>query len=312
MIERVLDPFALLAIALVGLGGLIVGGIVAARRGDSWRTAIEPALLAAAGAFIARSFISIVLSLGDDTPAAGLLVGWGFFLWPGAIDTLAAPFGQQLLTTPGVLLWLAVGVGGLCGLLDGIYRIRSADIGGVVSFLVDTSWGLAGTTNGDLIHVVDTFATTHLADGRVNAHRYDGGFHIKSGYAFTQGQVMSELPNAPGTPLYAHERTHIGQNRVFGPLYPLSYVGWMVVMFVPGLLVGLFGKARVGEAIEAWCYYNNPWEAWGYKVQQDHGGGTRTAFGSLVWSDIAVLVVAVFYFAAALLLAAVLVLQVWF
>jgi len=312
VIERVFDPLALVVILLVGVGSFIVGAIVAGTRGDSWTTAIEVGLLALAGAFLARSFISILLSAGGDTATAGLLVGWGFFLWPGAIDTIAALFGQQLLTTPPILLWIAVAVGGFIGLLDGIHRIRSSDLGGVVSFVVDTTWGLGGNTNGDLIHIWDTFSTTHAADGRTNAHRYDGGFHIKSGYAFTQGLVMSELPDAPGSPLYAHERTHITQNRVFGPAYPLSYIGWMVVMFIPGLLVGLFGKQSVGEAIEAWCYYNNPWEAWGYKVQQDKGDGPRTGFGTLVWSDVAVAGVAFFYFLLALALVVALVFPVWF
>jgi hypothetical protein len=311
MIERIFDPIGLLVILIVGVAAFIIGAIVAASRGESWTQAIEVALLAAAGAFLARSFISILLNLGGDTPQAGLLVGWGFFLWPGAIDTVAALFGAQLLTTTPVLLWLAIGVGGFCGLMDGIHRIRSVDVGGVVSFVVDTSWGMGGTTNGDLIHLVNTFITSHESDGRVNAHRYKGGFRIKQNYAFTQGQVMSELADGPGTALYFHERTHISQNRAFGPLYPLSYIGWMAVMFVPGLVVGLLGKAGVGEAIEAWTYYNNPWETWGYKVQESHGDGPRTGFGPLVWSDTTVLVVAIVYFAAALLLAWLLISSVW-
>ena len=82
-------------------------------------------------------------------------------------------------------------------------------------------------------------------------------------------------------------------------------------MLLPGLIASVVKSRPIGEGIEAWCYYNNPWEAWGYRVQTDAGDGPRTGFGTLVWSDVAVLVVAVFYFAAALALAAALVISVW-
>lgn len=311
MIERIFDPLGLAVMAGVGVLGFTIGAIVAATRGESWTLGLETALLAFGGAFLARTFISILLDLGGNTPAAGLLVGWGFFLWPGAIDTVFGFFGAQLLTTPDRLLWIAIGVGGFCGLMDGVHRVRSADPAGVATFALDTTWGLGGTTNGCLLHIFNTFAATHQDDGRRNAHRYDGGFHIKKGYAFTQGPVMSELSDGPGTALYSHERTHVSQNRAFGPLYPLSYLGWMAVMLIPGLIASGVRKAPPGEAIEAWCYYNNPWEAWGYKVQQNAGDGPRTSFGSLVWSDLTVLVVGLIYFAGVLALIWLLVLPVW-
>jgi hypothetical protein len=303
MIERLFDPIAILIIVGIAVVGGIVGAIVASKAGESWTIAIEVALLAGLGALIARSLISLLLSLGGDTAGAGLIVGWGFFLWPGVIDTLLAPFGVQLLTSPPVLLWIALGVGGLCGLMDGVHRIRTRDLFGAATFVLDTTWGLAGTTNGDLLHIVNTFAGTHRDDGRRNAHRYEGGFHIKKDFAFTQGQVMSELSDGPGTPLYAHERTHVSQNRAFGPLFALTYIGWMVVMFIPGLVVSVVKGKPVREALEAWCYFNNPWEAWGYKVGEGEGASPRTAFGALIWSDLAVVVVALFYFAGALGLA---------
>ena len=303
MIERLLDPVAILVVLAIAVGAGIIGAIVAARAGESWTIAIEVALLAGLGALLARSFISILLSLGHDTAGAGLILGWGFFLWPGVIDTFLALFGVQLLTSPAVLLWIALIVGGLCGLMDGVHRVRTRDLFGAATFLLDTTWGLAGTTNGDLLHVINTFAGTHRDDGRRNAHRYEGGFHIKKDFAFTQGQVMSELSDGPGTPLYAHERTHVSQNRAFGPLFALTYIGWMAVMFIPGLVVSVVKGKPVREALEAWCYFNNPWEAWGYKVGEDEGAGPRTAFGDLIWSDIAVLAVALFYFAGALALA---------
>ena len=304
MIERIFDPLALLVIVGSGLLGAVVGTIVAGIRGVPATLAIEVGLLTLLGAFLARTFISVLLDLGGNTAGAGLLVGWGFFLWPGAIDTVAGLFGRQFLTTPDILLWLAVGVGGFCGLLDGVHQVRSRDVGGVVSFVVDNTWGLGGTTNAGLLHIVDTFAGTHQADGRRNVHRYDGGFRIKAIYAFTQGPVMSELSSGPGTALYAHEGTHTMQNRIFGPFYPLSYVGWMVVMFIPSLIAAAVRRAGVGETIEAWCYFNNPWETWGYKVGENNGAGPRTGFGTMVWSDLLVVVIAALYFVGVIALTA--------
>src|SRR5207247_10054755 len=116
--------------------------------------------------------------------------------------------------------------------------------------VLDTTWGLGGTTNACLLHIFNTFAGKHEDDGRRNVHRYSSGFHVKEHYAFTQGSVMSELsdgPEKPDKPLYWHERTHVSQNRAFGPLYPLSYIGWAVVMFVPGLIASAVRKAPVRD-----------------------------------------------------------------
>ncbi|MBI4538131.1 MAG: hypothetical protein HY704_01305 [Gemmatimonadetes bacterium] len=59
---------------------------------------------------------------------------------------------------------------------------------------------------------------------------------------------------------------------------------------------GLASRAGAGQGIQQWCYFNNPWEAWGYLVGHGHGGSKRTAFGSLVWSDAGLLGASILYF----------------
>src|SRR5262245_18483659 len=139
-------------------------------------------------------FISILLAAGNDSTGAGLALGWGFFLWPGVIDTLIMIFGgQPALTTPDTLLWIAAGVGGLTVMMSGIYRAYDWDGLGVPGFLLDVTWGLAGATDGSLLHIVTIYWGEHAIaddDRRRNNHRYQSGFRIKKEFAFTQGAVM--------------------------------------------------------------------------------------------------------------------------
>ena len=52
---------------------------------------------------------------------------------------------------------------------------------------------------------------------------------MKAGFAVTLGSVMSNVPMHAGE-LLRHERQHVLQNRLFGPLYTLTYLGWMALM----------------------------------------------------------------------------------
>jgi hypothetical protein len=121
---------------------------------------------------------------------------------------------------------------------------------------------------------------------------------------------MSNLSDPPGSALYLHEFTHVWQSRFGGPIYTLSYLGWMVLMFIPGLIRGASGDGA-GKGIEQWCYFNNPWEAWGYRVQHDHGDGPRTSFGTMVWGDGLVLAISIPFFLLFLGLFCVVVAHIW-
>jgi hypothetical protein len=310
---RVVEPAAMLVALAIAVLGFIIGLVLGLARGEGSRAAyrgLEAAGLALLGGIVARLFINIPLLLGGDSPGASLVVGWAFFLWPGVVDTIAAPFGARLLSTPDRLLWIALFVGSFAGMMDGMRRIHRWRGDGALSFLLDVTWGLAGTTNALLLHLVNFAWAEHTDEARQSCHRYRKGFQFKSGFAFTQGNAMSAMGHhAPGTPLHRHEMVHVWQNRAFGPLFTLAYLGWMVVFFIPALIAGLATPAGPALAIERWCYTNNPFEAWAYLVGHRHGASARS--GELVWSDGAVMAASAVFFTGFLALTAVLVAVVW-
>lgn len=317
MIERYFPRSILIFLGIFAGAAFLIGLIGAVLRKDGAGSIVlsgfEAAILAFLGGLIARSFISFLLWLGHDSDNAGLLLGWGFFLWPGVFDTVARFFGKQYLTRPIVLLWIAASVGAFTGMMDGMWQIHKWDGIGSVAFALDETWGLAGSTNGDLLHVVNFAWGDHVVgETRTDAHRYKGGFAVKPGFAFTQGAVMSSNNNNAASALFAHEDTHVWQNRGFGPFYTLTYIGWMLLFLIPGLIVGVATGNGAGTGIQAWSYFSNPWEAWGYAVGESHGASARTAFGPLIWPDLAVGIVSIFFFLIALALAVWLVYRVWF
>ena len=89
---------------------------------------------------------------------------------------------------------------------------------------------------------------------------------MKGPFAFTQGNVISNLQSSPttGRSLLRHETTHIMQNRIFGPIFPTTYVVWVIV----GAIVGNFLEPDSSKSVEDVAYYDNPWEQWSYA----HGG----------------------------------------
>jgi hypothetical protein len=304
--NRILDSSMVLFYLLAGgaglIAGLIAGGVRRDGAGGIIGRAVEGAILAPLGGFLARAFISTLLAAGHDSPETALAVGWGFFLWPGAIDTFLALLHNKPIFTAEVLLWTAAAVGSFVGLMDGVWRIHPWIGLGVFTFLADVTWGLAGSTNGGLVHLINFAWADHKDDPRSAAHRYYDGFCVKAGFAFTQGAVMSNLRAGAGD-LVDHEFLHVIQNRFFGPLFTLTYVGWMAVMLLPALVVGLF-KGSPGQTVEGWCYANNPWEAWAYAV----GGGRDP---KQVWGAAVMAVVTVIFFLGAVAAAVWVVKQVW-
>jgi hypothetical protein len=268
-LDRTVEPVPLVALVVLAAAAATYGWWQGRRDGTSRSRALEALGLALVGGFVARSLISLVLAAGDDSAAAGLFVGWCFFFVNGVIDTLLAPFGVRLLTTPGALETTALVVGAFTGGTHGAAAIYDWRRRGPVQALADVSWGLSGSTTGGILHVVNLFIGTPAPDQRLGALRFNPGFHVpgKPTFAFTQGAVMSNCHQAPGEPLYVHERFHVFQSRVFGPLFTIAYLGWMVVAFLPSLVVSLVRKERLG-LVEPICYYSNPWEVWAYEVHR--------------------------------------------
>ena len=305
MFTRIFATEALVIGGLAALAGMALGtvvGLVKKEGGAAFWRGLEAAVLAILGGLISRCFISILLGTGGDGRGAGLAVGWGFFLWPGGIDTIIALFGGgPVLTTQTCLLGLASIVGSFTGLMDGVGRIRRWKGTGALTFVADITWGLAGSTNGCLFHLFNNFwagyqdETETSPDYRPGAHRYSSGFRFKTDFAVTQGAVMSNMgTNGPGSTLHNHESIHVLQNRIFGPVFTLGYLGWMAILLVPALIAGLVSRdpdVTVSETILWWCYYDNPWEVWAYTAANPTD--RQHSKGLLCWSVAAAVVFAV-------------------
>ena len=266
MWAQVIGPPALTFYGIAGGVAFIAGLFRKRRYGNRLLAGLEAASLASAGGFLARLFVAALLTGAHDSPAACLTVGWAFFLWPGAIDTLLQLLGAPAVFTAPVLLWVATAVGAFAGLMDGVWRVHRWAGPGALWFLLDVTWGLAGTTNACLLHLVNIAWGGHTDEPRAGVHRYHRGFFAKRGYALTLGSVMSNLGPHTGD-LVRHERIHVLQNRLFGPFYTLTYVGWMAALLVPAGIVGTI-RGNPATTVENWCYLNNPWERWAFR----HGG----------------------------------------
>ena len=133
-----------------------------------------------------------------------------------------------------------------------------------------------------LIHFVNLFypSSSYIAEMslRSNRHVYEGGFTFRRGFAIAMGNVVSSGGGSTGlrgdSPqvvrrrrlVDVHEGTHILQNRLLGPFYPIGYVSWMAAAGLVGLVLGLI-KDRPGwrSVVETLAYYNNPFEYWAYR-----------------------------------------------
>jgi len=191
-----------------------------------------------------------------------------------------AALGGALGLLGGAPVAIALGtVAGLSGGLAGwrrVYDWRAAR--GWIAFAADSTWGLAGTTLGVVLHLAD-LALPRAAyrddlSRRRNRHWFDGGARLRRGFVLTLGNVVSGAPPAgrPGEErtrraIERHEDLHIWQNRVFGPLYPAGYAAWCALGVVVGLAtwVARRGRPRLARLIETAAYYDNPFEFWAYR-----------------------------------------------
>ncbi len=291
-------------VAAFALGAIIhavrgAGGTAALRRG------LATGLVTLVSMMLARlaTWACLAMLGGEDQSAA--LAGWLFGLWPGLIDTAALLLAGKSVLGPEGLMWFATIVGTLSGFFDGLWATHNFKGLGWLSLPLDTTWGLSGTTNGVLLHLVNFAWADHADEPQRGVHRYRQGFRFKSGFAFTQGAVMSGMDgHPPDTPLHDHEHLHVWQNRWFGPFFTISYLGWMAIMLLPALLIPKSG-VNAFLRVEWLAYYNNPWELWAYSR-----GGYRDANHAMAWSVAKTLAFAVPFFClviAALVIAVLLV-----
>jgi hypothetical protein len=189
-------------------------------------------------------------------------------------------------------------VGGLNGAISGwlaVYEWQRAR--GVVAFVLDNSWALATTGAGLVIHglnqVTRDAGYAPELSVRANRHVYRRGFRLRRGFAMTWGTVMNGAGDIDGdTPralrrrrlVTDHEDVHVWQARVFGPLYPVAYLGWIAVGGLAG--AGRWAVKRdhgLGASMEAWGYYANPFEWWAYSRDGNWPPNVLGDRAPLVW-----------------------------
>jgi RHS repeat-associated protein len=244
--------------------------------------------------FIAVGVIAAIVTIAAYATVAAFAVGFVAGLIYGLAngqgwDSLLTALETALTTTIGMWLGgitgflvggpvgLVIGaaMGGMNGLISGMTGIYNwASIDGWFAFLSDSTWGLLGTSLGNLVHIINLFwpNSNYRSDlsHRQNRHVYEGGFALKSDFAFTQGNVISNAGLGTGTVdasfIANHEELHIWQSRFFGPLFQATYVVWAVGGFLVGTVVWFFNTdEEYGSIIETAAYYDNPFEYWAYK-----------------------------------------------
>lgn len=167
----------------------------------------------------------------------------------------------------------AVGVahGGLAGYRQ-IYPWRRPL--GVVAFVLDHSWALATSLASLVSHGVSAAdrGSVYIAalSERQARHVFAGGFRIRKGFAITLGTTVSGVADTSERRwqlVTDHEDVHVWQARSFGPLYPLLYLAWMLIAAGAGAFIAVSRRRPLGATIEAYAYYNNPFEWWAYSRQ---------------------------------------------
>ncbi|MFH8250146.1 toxin TcdB middle/N-terminal domain-containing protein [Microbacterium sp. B2969] len=223
------DLIVLAAGFVVGFVGGLIYGLANGQGWGSLLTALETGLTTAAGAWL----------------------GW----------TVAGPIGLVM-----------GGMNGFVGGIHGIYDWSSPS--GWFAFLSDSTWSLIGTSLGNIVHIINLFySDANYRDDlsrRQNRHVYEGGFALKKDFAFTEGNVISNAglgTHSVDTSFIAnHEELHIWQQRFFGPIFQGGYIVWAVGGFIVGSIAWFWHTDQsYGSFIETAAYYDNPFEYWAYK-----------------------------------------------
>ncbi len=206
--------------------------------------------------------------------AAGAIVG----------ALVGTPFG----TIVTVIFAVIAGVNGAFAGYRQIYHWRTWQ--GNVAFFLDSTWGMVGTVKGDLVNIANLFwpGAEYRTDcsRRQNRHVYFGGAAIRRGYAWTQGNVISNADSGRGLtrPLFLtrHEGLHIWQSRMFGPVFQGGYALWMALGGLAGAIAWLFNRDQdFYNMVETGAYYDNPFEYWAYV--NDHNWPHSSANPKFRW-----------------------------
>lgn len=192
---------------------------------------------------------------------------------PEAIATGAAgaALGGLALSRVG-LAPVGAAVGGLNGLISGWRQIYDwGRPSGWTGFVLDSTWGLIGTTSSLVLHAIQLPRTAYRAglSRRRGRHVYGTGFSVRKGFAVTVGNSITNIENLSGEVreelLERHEMAHVWQHRLLGPLFPTIYGLWMIGGAAAGVVLALKRGEDVWRTIDTIAYYDNPLEYLAYR-----------------------------------------------
>ena len=165
------------------------------------------------------------------------------------------------------------GMNGFVSGVGGIYRLETWQ--GRASFVADSTWGLIGTSLGNMVHIANLFWPdadyNRELSVRQNRHNYSGGFRLSVGFATTHGNVISNaFQSGKGYDpefIGEHEELHIWQNRMFGPLFQATYLVWGVGGTAVASVVWVGDTEEdFGSLVQTAAYFDNPFEYWAYQA----------------------------------------------
>ncbi len=287
----------LLLAILAGYAGS-VAGLIFAELLSPWLMAIW--LFFCAGATVLLGIIGLVNGKGDTGYIVfgifvclillAAFIGVGILCIMSQNSNEAADY-ENYLNAVTCLFMLAAVVDVLFVASYGSYHVAV----GWLLVLINASWGAFGNLIGIVHHVISWSFYKDHGKIEINARNfytnYKSGLRLRHGsnpFAFTQAAVMT------GPPVEKHESHHVLQHFIFGPIFTVSYLLWFIPGALLGLVVGLI-KDKGINGVEAWAYYNNPWEIWAYAVD-GHRGQSAPTGTSLIWGTVASWIISVLYF----------------
>ncbi len=194
-----------------------------------------------------------------------------------ALGSLTSSISAFAFPLPGAQAGLGGLMGGINGLFTGVRGIYHwGDGSGFLAFLSDSTWGLFGTSLGNVLNIVNVARDAEYLPGlsqRQNRQVYNKGSVFKESSSFTEGNVISNINGRFGphsNKLIDHETFHIIQNRIFGAIFVDSYLLWLGIGAIISGPVALAQDRSYDKVLYENVYLNEPWERWAYEFGGSH------------------------------------------
>ena len=168
---------------------------------------------------------------------------------------------------------LGTAIGAVSGAVSGARRMYDwKSPRGIGAFVLDHTWALATTSAAVVATGVNAAISSQIDESlttRQNRMTFDNGLVLRRGFAVTFGYVINGAADRDGVInerrrklVTHHEDQHVWQARMFGPIYPVVYVGWFAIGSIVATAKWLtHGRStKLSDEIDATAYYRNPFE----------------------------------------------------